>query len=179
MKIRSIKALTMVELLVALVISSVLLLMVGALSNIAFSSHAQLKKEGDVYSDLFYGLSRISFLARKATVLKPDNVWPHQSGSNTLFVDYKDDPDDPDSDVYQCAFGLYSDGENMKLVFIPDRTKSPNQIERENILEKIDITPLPSFVVTQIGQSVSIDIQGTKNKEAFNVSHFVVKRRNN
>ena len=184
MKMQSEKALTMVELLLTLVISSVLILMIGSISNIALGSHKQLKEEGDVYSDLYYGLSQISFLARKATLLKPDNTWPSPLNCNTLFVDYPVDPTvdpaDPSYVTYQCAFGLYLDGQNMKLIYVPDISLPASKWERKIILEKIDITPRPLFFVTAIsGQSVRIDIEGTKNKEAFKISDFRIKRRNN
>jgi len=151
----------MVELLVALVISSVLILMVGSLSNIALSSHVQLKKEGDVYSDLFYGLSRLAFLARKASILTVDNTWPNPPWvSNMLIVD-------------NSAFGLYKpSGQKVGFVFVPDKN---NKTVTEPLLIQSDTE---SFTVTPIGKSVSIDIQGTKNKEEFNVSNFVVMRRN-
>jgi prepilin-type N-terminal cleavage/methylation domain-containing protein len=162
MKILSPKALTMVELLVALVISSVLILMVGAISNIAFSSHTQLKNENDVYSDLFYGLSRLTFLAHKASALTLDNTWPTPPwGPNMLIVD-------------NSAFGLYQPvGEKIYFVFVPDKT---NQTVREPLLTQADTM---SFTITPNGKSVTLQIQGTKNNESFTVSNFVVTRRNN
>jgi prepilin-type N-terminal cleavage/methylation domain-containing protein len=172
---------TLAELLITMIISAVLILMVGFLSQIAFSSHEQIKNEADVYSDLFYGLSRISFLARKAIKLEPGA--PSAAGtSNMLFVDYKDLVNcPPPLNVCKCAFGLYLEGGNMKLVFIPDRT-APTVTE--TILENIDTASSPSFTVTPNGsKSVIINFQGKKltqsNKlESFVISNFVVTRRN-
>lgn len=170
---------TLAELLVAMIISAVLVLMVGSLSQIAFSSHEEIRKEGDIYSDIFYGLSKIRFLAHQANLLRPDTAWPAPPGSNTLFLDYSDAS--CASGVCECAIGLYSDGQSMKLVFIPDRRANP--LAREDILEGIDATSPASFVVTQADKSVSINIQGKKmtqgNKlESFAISNFIVTRRN-
>jgi len=174
MKMQSVKALTIVELLVALIISSVLIFMVGAISQVAFSSHEEIRKEGDVYSDLFYGLSRISFLARKAGTLEKvlAKDWSKPKGiswiSDILIVD-------------NSAFGFYQPtNQKIKFVFIPDKT---DHGVIENILEGIDTTSLPSFVITPSGRSVHINIQGNKltqgNKlESFAISDFIITRRN-
>lgn len=161
MKIPSIKALTMVELLVALVISCVLLLLVGALSNIAFSSHKQLKEVGDVYSDLFYGLSRMSFLARKSSALTSD-TWPNPPWVSDMLI------------ADNSAFGLYQQpaGSKIDFVFVPDKS---DPAVREPLLTQAE--PM-SFTVTQSGKSVTVDIQGTKQNESFTISNFVVMRRN-
>jgi prepilin-type N-terminal cleavage/methylation domain-containing protein len=174
METKRIKAFTLAELLVTMIISAVLILMVGSLSQIAFSSQDQIRKERDVYSDLFDGLSRISYLAHKASTLDKvsANAWSKPSGvswnSDILIVG-------------NSAFGFYRPvNQKIKFVFIPDKT---NHAGIENILENIDTTILPSFVITLSGKSVSIDIQGRKltksNKlEFFAISDFTVTRRN-
>jgi len=158
MKIK--KGFTLAELLVTMVISAVLILMVGAISQIAFSSHDQTRKEGDVYSDLFYGLSRMSFSVRKASTLSLDNTWPLPWVSNMLIVD-------------NSAFGLYRPvGGKIKFVFVPDKT---NPGVRENIIEDLDTM---SFAFILNGKSVNVNVQGTKDNEQFNISNFVATRRN-
>jgi prepilin-type N-terminal cleavage/methylation domain-containing protein len=156
------KGFTLAELLVTMVISAVLILMVGAISQIAFSSHDQIKKEGDVYSDLFFGLSQISFSVRKASVLSLE-TWSLPWVSNMLIVD-------------NSAFGLYRPtGGKIKFVFVPNKT-IPGV--RENIIEDLDMM---SFTFTLSGtpaKSVNLTVGGTKDSEPFNISNFVVTRRN-
>jgi len=162
MKKESVKALTMVELLVALVISSILILMVGVLSNIALSSHKQLREAGDVYSDIFYGLSRMTFLARKASVLTLDNTWPNPPWvSNVLIVD-------------NSGFGLYQPaGQKVDFVFVPDKN---DKTVTEPLLTQADT--MTFTVSTPVGKSVAVGIRGTKQNESFAVNNFVVMRRN-
>jgi len=64
------KGFTLIELFMAILISSVLILMVGALSQIAFSSHDQVRKEGDLYSDLFYGFNLLTYSVRNALTVE-------------------------------------------------------------------------------------------------------------
>jgi prepilin-type N-terminal cleavage/methylation domain-containing protein len=159
------KGITLVELLVALTISSVLILMVGFLSQIAVSSHVQLKNEGDVYSDLFYGLSRLSFLARQASALGED-TWPYPPWVSKMLI------------VDNSAFGLYQPaGQKIDFVFVPDKN---NRAVRDPLLTQADEM---SFTVAQNGKSVVINILGKKQtqegkQESFSISNFVVTRRN-
>ncbi|HTY44617.1 MAG TPA: type II secretion system protein [Patescibacteria group bacterium] len=168
MKIHSRRALTLIELLVALLISSILILMVGTLSQLAIGSHEELKKESDVYSDLFYGLSRLTFMARKASQLSRA-TWPDPWVTDVLIVD-------------NSAFGLYHYTRGgisyCDFVFVPDKT---DPSVRQPLLAEADGTT--SFTVTPNGRSVSVQIQGSKltqgNKvKPFAISHFVVTRRN-
>jgi hypothetical protein len=162
MKKQSVKALTMVELLATLVISSVLILMVGYLSQVAFSSHQEIRKEGDLHSDIFYGLSRISFLARKAAVLTKDTAWPNPPWvSNMLIVD-------------NSAFGLYQPADALKkdFVFVPDNN---NRALMEPVLTQADTA---SFTFNIDAKAADINIYGSKDKEDFSISNFIITRRN-
>lgn len=154
---------TMVELLAALVISSVLILMVGYLSQVAFSSHQEIRKEGDLHSDIFYGLSRISFLAHKAAVLAKDTTtWPNPPWvSNMLIVD-------------NSAFGLYQPAGALKkdFVFVPDNN---NRTVIEPVLTQADTA---SFTFNIDVKAADINIQGSKGKEDFSISNFIITRRN-
>jgi prepilin-type N-terminal cleavage/methylation domain-containing protein len=158
------KGFTLAELLVTMVISAVLILMVGAISQIAFSSHDQIRKEGDVYSDLFYGLSRMNFSVRKASALSLDNTWPNPPWVSSILI------------VDNSAFGLYRPaGGKIKFVFVPNKT---NPGVRENIIEDLDTMSFSFTLSGTPNKSANVTVQGAKDNEPFNISNFVVTRRN-
>jgi len=173
------KGLALVELLVALAISAVLILMVGVISQVAFSSHNQLRKEGDVYSDIFYGLSQISFSVRKASTVKIENDTYGCTGQvlvadKSAFCLYNG------PDCLACKATENIEGPGIDFVYIED-TDNPNNkaaIVCNAKTMNLTFTPInPSF------KSVLIEIEGTNGKESFaltedNKQAIVITRRN-
>ncbi len=177
MKIESVKALTMVELLVALVISSVLILMVGVISQVAFSSHEEIRNESDVHSDIFSGLSWMNFSVRKAFLLEkvPAGDWSSPGitwKEDILVID--------DNSGLGSAFGFYQPkGKKIKFGFVPDKNKHGKEEDIEEILIDIDTISSFDFTISPNNKLVTFsEIKGTKNNEEFKISNFVIMRRN-
>jgi len=159
---KSEKGFTLVEMLVALLISSILILMVGVLSQVAFSSHDRIRTKADVYDDVFYGLSRLSFQARKASTITL-KTWANPPWLPNMLV------------IDNSAFGLYRPAGSLTtdFVFVPDINNTAN---REPILTGAN--PL-TFTFSVSGKLVTVqELSGTKNSEGFSVSDFKLKGRN-
>ncbi len=170
------KGLSLVELLVVIIISAILILMVGFLSQIAFSSHEEIRKEGDVYSDIFYGLSQISFSVRKASTVKIENdtygcTGPVLVADKNAFCLYNG------SDCLACKATEDIEGPGTDFVYIED-TDNPN-----NKTAIICNAKTMSLKFTPIIKSVLIEIKGTKGKESFDLTKdnnqaIVITKRN-
>src|SRR5690349_13746798 len=66
---KNIKGLSIIELLVSLVVSSIIILMVGVLSSIANRSFNKLNKEQSIYSDISHGFRLLQYKVRNAASL--------------------------------------------------------------------------------------------------------------
>lgn len=72
---------TLVELLVGLVVGAVLVLIVGVISQVSVGSHERLRREAEVYNDLFYGFNLIKHSVRNGLIVSADGA------NNTLTAD--------------------------------------------------------------------------------------------
>jgi hypothetical protein len=68
------QGLSLVELIVTLFVASVLILMVGVLSDIAFTSHEDLRKENQVFKDIYDGFDLLTYSVRNAATVYVDLV---------------------------------------------------------------------------------------------------------
>ncbi|MBF0521450.1 MAG: prepilin-type N-terminal cleavage/methylation domain-containing protein [Candidatus Omnitrophica bacterium] len=75
------KGFTLTELIVALIVSIVLMMTVGAIASIGNDSYSNLMKEANIYNDVYFGLDLIQSLSHKATTISVDTV------NKTLTID--------------------------------------------------------------------------------------------
>lgn len=76
---------TLVELLVGLVIGAVLVLIVGVISQTSFGSHERLRREAEVYSDIFYGFNLIKHSVRNGLIVSADGANNTITADNFIF----------------------------------------------------------------------------------------------
>jgi hypothetical protein len=168
MKMLSVKALTMVELLVVVVISSILVLMVGSLSQVAFTSHEEVRKEGAEYSDIFYGFNLLTYSVRNASTVNTTNGLTLISDSGNI-------------NPYNRTFKTYN---NTDLGFTD--SNKPNYV---NIIIK-GVSGLNfNFCCEDNSGNCSVNncsinsnkrfhitLNGTKDNEPFNLSSDIMRR---
>jgi prepilin-type N-terminal cleavage/methylation domain-containing protein len=162
------KAFTLAELLVTMIISAILVLMVGFLSQIAMGSHNQIRKEGDVYTDLFDGFNLLTYSVRNASTVGVanmtkeltlvSNLTSHQY--NRTFKNYNNTVfeyiDHLDHDKESIIIGGVS---GLNFNFLCDKDASGNWL-----------------ACTPTSRIFHITLTGTKDKEPLNLVTDVTRR---
>ena len=132
---------TLVEMLVSLIISSILILMVGVLSEIANGTYNKVKKEQEIYGDISYGIKLLQFKMRNSSSIAPGSQpAPWISGQHFL--------------IGSGIFGLYqTSGTVVDLVY-------DNGVNRETIFS----VPQPGIIAVTIIDSATLNPITTATK---------------
>jgi prepilin-type N-terminal cleavage/methylation domain-containing protein len=76
---------TLTEVIVGLVIGGVILLTICVISGTAFSSSENLRREAEVYNDVFFGFNLMNYACRNATTIAVDRVNMTLTFGNSTF----------------------------------------------------------------------------------------------
>lgn len=165
------KATSLIELVVALVISAVLLLMIGAVPSIGIGTgqkaYDDYRKETQVYNDIVYGLGLIKNRVRHAQdvvkVVTPSPSWKNWTGQ-ILVVDDR-------------AFGLYIPAGHQNPDFLYSQVDPNNDNSKPVIINTIlDNIESANLSFDRNGSEVTIRIWGSKDKENFDLTAKVTRR---
>ena len=175
-------AFSLIEMQVSLVVAAILVLTIGAISSISLSSHNRMRKEAELYADIFYGFKLIQNRVRESSVgvsiVGQSNPW---TGSRLVINNSTGTNDE--------AFGLcqynssgsnplcVTSGSNIALVHWPNYTASTTV----NAGEVIFSTPfsgsnLALTFSTPDANTIIVNLSGTKDNIPFNLS-TTIKRR--
>jgi len=94
------KGFTLTELTVALVVGLMLMLVIGMISSIGYRTDVNVRREAELYNDIFFGFDLIQRRVREAqavsataNTLSVDNLVFQSDGSNFFYADTDDDTD--------------------------------------------------------------------------------------
>ena len=158
---------SLVELLVAIIITSVLALSVGVISMISIRSSAKYKSEMEIFSDIAYGFKLMQKHVRGMEIARepvaPSGSW----ASDRLYIDNKTGHD--------SIFGLYQNAltNSVDFVFVPDQSD-------ETVREVILSVPNPAMIsltLARSGNKYQVQIKGEKDKVPFDLSTVILQRR--
>ena len=134
------------EILIGLVVATVIILMVGALSKVAFKSYSDLRKRADVYNDAQFALNLIRESVRQSTAAPTYTsnclkIVTTASGTNYFYISGT-------SLVYSGTCG--------------SATNKPTISGVTNLVFTPDVSALPL---------VKVALSGTKNGATFNFTN--------
>jgi prepilin-type N-terminal cleavage/methylation domain-containing protein len=163
------KGLTLAELIIALVISAVILLTIGVISQVGPGSYHKLESESGLYSDIIYGFDLMKNKARAAravTIEAPRRNWR----SDKLIL--------TDVTGNSSAFGLYQPArsQNIDFVYLRDSTDETN---RDVIFSNPDPIGNPvTLILTPdaAGEYIDVRLSGTITNESFNLTSGIYMR---
>jgi prepilin-type N-terminal cleavage/methylation domain-containing protein len=160
------KGFSLVELIISLVVASVLILMVGIISNIAFTSHEDLRKEAQVYDDLEFGVELIKASVRKASSISVVSTWTNPPYKGSVLI------------VDNCAFAVYQpQGSTTRdLIYIPN-VSQPNT--RQTIINKatsLAFTPIGGDSKFTFSTTTTDSDPGNRNLRLNNSTYSSVTR---
>ena len=138
---------SLIELVSAMAVSSIIILIIGVISTVANASYQNLCKEAEVYSQVYYGLNMIQSNVRKGRNVEVDTA------QNTLTVDnyiFKKD--------------------NNDFVYIDTAHGNKRNVIVEGVYGLI-FQPVVSG-----GNLVRVTLSGLKDKASFNLSISVMRR---
>ena len=153
------RAFTLTELIVGVVIGSIFMLAVGTISGIGQSSFENIKRESQVYGDMFNGLELMKNTIHKASSVSVNN-WSNPPWIRPVLV------------ADNSAFGLYkpADSPTVDLVYLKDKN---NTSARDIILYKANSL---DWTFSENGKLITVEIQGQKDTEDFDLSTSILKR---
>jgi len=159
---RLLKGTTLIELLVVLIIGLMILLAVGAVSDIGKRSQNKLIVEASIYNDISYGFKLIQRKVHGVGLVPPDNTVVNGWVGSRLVVGSE-------------AFGVYTHSGGSDFVHLPDRFDLNDRKTILSVLtsDTLSFTPL---VDPNIG-NVDITLWGTKSGIPFNMTTYVKSRR--
>lgn len=137
---------TLTELLVGLVVGGILILMIGVLSNISLGSYEKMRKEAEVYNDLYYCINLMKHSIRAAKTVNAD------VNNNILTTD---------NFVFK---------KNNTDFICTDTT-----IHSDNILVR-GVTDLNFTLGNPSNKLITINLRGKKDKVDFNFSTQIKQR---
>ena len=161
--LRSQSGTSMVELLVSVVIAVIVLLTIGAISQVAIRSHNRCFNETEIYADVSYGLKLMQKRVRESMSVAVDTPGGSWTGSRVV-IGNKTGND--------SAFGLYQNTGTLDFVYVPDVTVEATRevITSVPVAETITLTP------TLGTGSVEVQIQGEKSGVPFDLSTVIMRR---
>ena len=166
-KLKNKTGFSLVEMLVAFIISAILALSVGVISKIGVGTSAKYKREMDIYADITYAFKLMQKHVREMDMttnpLAPSGSWVSQR----LLINYDSGKD--------CVFGLYQNAltNSVDLVFLPDQS----DVTKRDVLFSVPNPAAVALNVSRSGSAYTVRIQGTKNKIPFDMSTVILKRR--
>ena len=183
---------TLVELLVSLLIATVLVLTIGAISEISLKSYTKNRQRISTISDIYYGFKVVQKHIREAKTITQItsaslertedqltvNSWQTPSKAmeldNGLIGVFRSVPTQSSYLVPMCEF-----------VYIPDKTKAIDSTNKDILIQVEDPGNSCSTLRWSIlcdttnclnPRNVTVNIKGTKNNLPFNISTKIYKR---
>ena len=160
---RNIKAFSLTELLVSLVVASILILGIGVLANISYGSSGKLQKDSDLYSGIMYGLKVIQNRTHGATqgLTKINQVSPWVS--DQLIVDNESFGFcQLNTSTNLCQAGSSTIG----FIHLPDKS-NPNNVEVFVLVPNAKTSPVTNF------ETFNLTLSGLTAKSAtLVIKHF-------
>ncbi len=155
------KGFTYTELLISIVLSSFVVLSIGAASTIGRRSYEKVVEETKIYSDIAYGFKLLQNRIRQADSLTTQpaaGAWV----SATLIVNNR------------WVFGLYrAEGSpTIDFVYLNDKN---DETAREVIFSVAETSPV-SFTATVSSKAATVRLNGEKKKIRFDISTTVIRR---
>ncbi len=166
---KNFKGFSLVELLIALICATILVLTAGVISSISLMSFNKVNNEQQIYNDLSYGLKLVQNRMRNA------------DSSSVNFVTNKSNPpwvNQQQLIIGNEAFGLYqaSGSTQRDFVHLPDKN---NEANREVILSvpgadlHWNVTCSPSCPSPHY---VTLTLNGEKNNKPFELQTTITRR---
>jgi hypothetical protein len=151
---------TLVEMLVGMILMVIMLIAVGAISDVGKQGHQNIATEASIYNDIAYGFKLIQNRIHSTNGTVAEEATSTPWIGNRLVVG-------------NHAFGIYDKAGGWRdFVYLPDKNDENN---RQTILTVLDTDAITgTFTVT--GDKVDISLTGTKRKIPFNMSTTVKKR---
>lgn len=141
---------TLVDMIIAMMIAAVVVLTAGTISSISVRSHTKNFEEGQIYTEISYGFKQMQKYIRErgAIIDTPGGSWVGER-----FVI------NTENILVNQAFGLYQNGSNVELVYVPDITD-------ETTRDVIFSTPASGNVSLDLTKSTdeyTVQISGDKS----------------
>ena len=155
--LKSSKGFSLTELLISLIITFILILTIGVISNIALASFNRLSSKQQTYNDISYAFKRIQFKVRNASFIATGNkASPWVSNEHFLI----------DGDT----FGLYQTSATVRDLIYDDG------VTKEKILTVAQPGLINLALNNITSSSVTLTISGTKDKTDFNLQTTILRR---
>jgi prepilin-type N-terminal cleavage/methylation domain-containing protein len=149
------KGFTLIELLVAITIAAVLILMIAHISSIAISSHNAIRRDNQVYAEVFSVFSFIEHALRNTYSVGVDSVNNRLTADNRTFY------------VSGTSFNFDENGTVNTLL---------DGVNGLNFTFTCDPVGGAWGTCTSASAIFRIDLSGTKDGEAFNISTDITRR---
>jgi len=161
------RGLGLIELLTSIVIASVLILMIGVISNIAFSSYEDLKKEDQVFKDLYFGFDLLIYSLRNASTVSV-------AGNQLTMVKTTGNPNFSRTFKNDAADFKYTDSDGDHIII-----QGVDNLNFDFRCTKDPLNPgewLSSPPCSSNSSIFHVTLSGEKDKEGFNLSADVARR---
>lgn len=152
---------TYVELLIGLLVSSFVMLTIGAVWGLGKRSYDAVQNEMAIYSDVSYGFKLIQNRVRQAKSIKKESAAGNWVDEKLLVNDL-------------IVFGLYRPSGSATTDFVCVKDKA-NETSRE-VLFSVPVNKPLDLTVTISGSSVSVSLQGEKQNIPFTLQTTVLRR---
>ena len=161
MSVKNKNGTTLVELLVSILIASILILIIGVISEISLGSYNKLKKQGDIFADVTYGLKYMQKKVREATSLSSAVAASPWISSQVV--------------INTGRFGI--DQTTTSGVTTKNFAYLPTSGPREVIFSVNNSDTLNMSIDSIVtNKSVKMTISGKKDKIPFNLTTNILKR---
>jgi len=153
-------AFTLAELMISLIVSITIFFIIMTIFGIGKSSYEKINQESQLYNDILYGFELMKNSVRKASTSVTIENWANPPWKSQILV------------VDNRAFGLYQANSNavQDFVYLADKSNINN---RKVILSNAN--PI-NWIFTANGSLITIQTNGKKNKESFDLTTAVCKR---
>ena len=168
-------AFSLIEMQVSLVVAAILVLTIGAISSISLSSHNRMRKEAEVFADIFYGFKLMQNRIRESGVsISPVPISAPWTSEQILINNVFPTNDevfglcryDPSSLDPLCMNG----GSRIGFVYLPDVSNNAGEVIFSVPDTNLNLTLAPN------GDTMTVRVFGTKDNIPFDLS-TTVKRR--
>ncbi len=164
------KGFSLIELQVTIIIAAILILIIGVISDASLGSYNKIKKEGEVFSDIYYGFKLLQNRVHAANNVTSGTLSSPWITTNNVKIIINNTE----------RYGLYQPAgtTTIELVRFASAAAELTPSSRETILSiPINATwANPTLALTQSGNSYTITLTGTKDNVPFNLSSTSTKR---
>ncbi|MBN1869047.1 MAG: prepilin-type N-terminal cleavage/methylation domain-containing protein [Candidatus Omnitrophica bacterium] len=163
--IKSQRGVSLVELLIAMLIASILILSLWVVSRIAISSHAKYYRETQVYADISYGFKLMQRHVRESKGISVAAASGNWVGSRVVIRH---------SVGNNSAFGIYYNAvtNTNDFVYVPDVT---NETNRE-VITSVPVSETITLLPTLGTGSVTVQVHGEKGGIPFDMKTVILRR---